>query len=440
MKIGQKIRCRQGFTVVELCGVVAVIGMLVALLLPAVQAAREHARRTSCQNNLLNIALAIRHYQSVNAYYPVQLHGTDGSEVPGADNDGRLSFLVGVLPYLSQMPLVNYLDQAQESQSVSSSDWRFSQGVNNSAEDSAEDSAEGVRKWPRNGPEPFTSGYLVWQTEVPTYRCPSDPGSTWHNSRERLQNGRANYAACLGDGCLASATGPYQQINGVLVFDEQLSKKTNASMRGAFVPRVRTRDSNIADGLSYTLLLGEISTSLGRQGIRTTPGVAAEAEQLLNDPGLAITINQERQVAGEESMFAQSWGGGSWERVDDPRLNLQSGLNGSQERGLNWVDGMPLYTGFNTILPPNREIVLSEARDDCWGVLPPSSYHPGGVAVAMVDGSVRFISDEIDAGNDHEPTVYPDSPNPPGSLSPFGVWGSMGTRASSELMSFEKVP
>ncbi|HBV66666.1 MAG TPA: general secretion pathway protein GspG, partial [Rhodopirellula sp.] len=118
----------------------------------------------------------------------------------------------------------------------------------------------------------------------------------------------------------------------------------------------------------------------------------------------------------------------------------QTGLNGSQERGLNWVDGMPLYTGFNTILPPNRELVLSEARDDCWGVLPPSSYHQGGVNVAMVDGAVRFISDEIDAGSAHEPSVYLGSPNPPGSWSPFGVWGAMGTRSSSELTSFEKVP
>ncbi|MDB4750037.1 DUF1559 domain-containing protein, partial [Rubripirellula sp.] len=119
---------------------------------------------------------------------------------------------------------------------------------------------------------------------------------------------------------------------------------------------------------------------------------------------------------------------------------VQSGLNGSQERGLNWVDGMPLYTGFNTILPPNRELVLSEARDDCWGVLPPSSYHQGGVSVAMVDGAVRFISDEIDSGNDHQPTVYLNSSTPPGSRSPFGVWGAMGTRANSELASFQKVP
>jgi type II secretory pathway pseudopilin PulG len=438
MLMGQKIRRRCGFTVVELCGVVAIIGVLVALLLPAVQAARENARRTSCQNNLLNVALAIRHYQSVHGHYPVQLHGTDGSEVPGADNDGRLSFLVGLLPYISQMALVDYLDQEQQSESVFSPDWqRLPQDFDNSTEDGTEDDSEGVRRWPRNGPEPFTPGYAAWQSEVPTYRCPSDPGYGANSGfRGGAVNGRTNYAACLGDGCLTAATGPYEQIKGTLVFDEQLAKQTNAAMRGAFVPRVPTRDSDVTDGLSYTLLLGEIGTSLGDCGISTKPAVAGQAEQLLNDPGLARTVNQERQAADAESFFRTS----RWDPVDDPRLNVQSGLNGSQERGLNWVDGMPLYTGFNTILPPNRELVLSEARDDCWGVLPPSSYHQGGVSVAMVDGAVRFISDEIDSGNDHQPTVYLNSSTPPGSRSPFGVWGAMGTRANSELASFQKVP
>ena len=427
---------RRGFTVVELCGVIAVIGMLVGLLLPAVQAARENARRTSCQNNLLNVALAVRHYQSVHGHYPVQLHGTDGSEAPGADNDGRLSFLVGLLPYIDQQMLVDYLDHEQEAKRVLLSDWQDPREFNESAEDSDEDD-EGIRQWPRNGPEPFTPGYLVWQTEVPTYRCPSDPGYGRNSGfGNGVVNGRNNYAACLGDGCPTSATGPYQQIKGLFVFDEPLAKQTNAAMRGAFVPRVPTRDSDVTDGLSCTLLLGEICTSIGNYMITVKPAVAGQPDQLLNDPGLARTVNRERQAAGEESYFRNNW----WETVDDRRVKVQTGLNGSQERGLNWVDGMPLYTGFNTILPPNRELVLSEARDDCWGVLPPSSYHQGGVNVAMVDGAVRFISDEIDAGSGHEPSIYLGSPNPPGSPSPFGVWGAMGTRSSSELTSFEKVP
>ena len=440
MLVGQKNRRRCGFTVVELCGVVAIIGVLVALLLPAVQSARENARRTSCQNNLLNVALAIRHYQSVHGHYPVQLHGTDGSEVPGADNDGRLSFLVGLLPYMSQMALVEYLDQEQQSESVFSPDWqRLPQDFDNSTEDGTEDDSEGVHRWPRNGPEPFTRGYAAWQSEVPTYRCPSDPGYGANSGfRGGAINGRTNYAACLGDGLLTAATGPYEQIKGTLVFDEPLAKQTNAAMRGAFVPRVPTRDSDVSDGISYTLLLGEISTSLGDTNVSSKPAVAVEAEQLLNDPGLVATVELKRRASGEQSLLSSRLS--YWDMLDDPQITVRTGFNSTQERGLNWVDGMPLYTGFNTILPPNREIVLSAARDDCWGVLPPSSRHQGGVNVAMVDGAVRFISNEIDAGSEHQPTVYLGSSTPPGSRSPFGVWGAMGTRASSELASFKKVP
>ena len=424
-----KIRC--GFTMVELCGVVLIIGTLVALLLPAVQAARENARRTSCQNNLTHIALAVRNYQNAYGHFPVQLHGTDGSDVAGADNDGRLSFLVGLLPYISQVPMANDVDQKSESDPPAL--W------GNAAWGGGDDS-EAIRQWPRNGPEPFTDGYPPWMTEVLTFRCPSDPGWGANSSMgASLNNGRTNYAACLGDGCLTAATGPWKQVDGTFVFDDQLAKQVNAAMRGAFVPRVPTRDADIADGLSYTILLGEISTSLGDDSIRTKPAVAVNQQQLLDNPGLARTVDQRLRAAGETPLFARGWGM-SWEKVDDPQFTSEAGLNSNQERGLNWVDGMPLYTGFNTILPPNREIVLSAARDDCWGVLPPSSYHQGGVSIAMVDGSVRFISDEIDAGNDHVPSVHLDSPTPPGSHSPYGVWGAMGTRASSELDSFEKVP
>jgi prepilin-type processing-associated H-X9-DG protein len=419
-------RHRSGFTVVELCAVVALIGILVALLLPAVQAARENARRTNCQNNMMQVALAIRNYQNSYGHFPVQLHGTDGSVVPGADNDGRLSFLVGLLPFIDQIPLAEAIDQEQEYGSGPSSAWE------------SDDESQPSRLWPRNGPEPFAVGYPPWQSEVPTYRCPSDPGYGANaDFGGGAVNGRTNYAACLGDGCLTAATGPYKQIKGTLVFDELRAKQTNAAMRGAFVPRVPTRDADITDGIAYTLLLGEIGTSLGGNSICRKPGVAVEAEQLLNDPGLVRTVEQKRKASGEQPLlyYPRRWNG-----FDDPQITVDTGLDSIQERGLNWVDGMPLYTGFNTILPPNREIVLSAARDDCWGVLPPSSYHQGGANIAMVDGAVRFISDEIDAGSAHQPTVYLGSPTPPGSPSPYGVWGAMGTRSSSELANLKSGP
>ena len=425
---------------IEVCAVVALIGILVALLLPAVQAAREHARRTSCSNNLMQVAIGIRSYQAAHGHYPVQLHGTDGSVIVNEDNDRRLSYLVGVLPYINQVNLADMIRGEVKRVDppvggglgfMDSSEMLDADGD----ELQSEDEAVEVRFWPRNGPEPFADGYPAWRTEVPTYRCPSDPGSGSYSSSGR-STGRSNYAACLGDGCVAQETGPYKSVEGVFIFDEDLAKQTNAAMRGAFVPRVPTRDSDITDGISYTLLLGEVCTSLGDQSVRTRPAIAKDKEQLLADPGLARTVDYRRGETGEAPLITRGYSS-AWDTLEDPQLMINAGWKGSHERGLNWADGMPLYTGFNTVLPPNREIVLSAARDDSWGVLPPSSYHPGGVNVAMVDGSVRYISDDIDAGDGHQPTVHLGSANPPGTRSPFGVWGAMGTRASKELEGVE---
>ena len=100
---------------------------------------------------------------------------------------------------------------------------------------------------------------------------------------------------------------------------------------------------------------------------------------------------------------------------------------------------MPLFSGFNTILPPNREITLAIDRDDSDGILTASSRHRGGANVCFADGAVKFITDFVDAGDSSRPTVYPGSyPEPENTpsaavQSPYGVWGAMGTRGSSEL-------
>ncbi len=175
--------------------------------------------------------------------------------------------------------------------------------------------------------------------------------------------------------------------------------------------------------LSNTLMLGEIATDLGDQDIRTSPAAGPGAEVLRDNPAWA---RQGELIDPERPMF--------WE---SGRPSTVLGGDSSMRRGFRWADGMPLYTAFNTILPPNREITLRDDRDDCWGVLPASSRHQGGAHVCFADGAVRFISDSIDAGDDSLPTVYDGSSNPPGSQSPYGLWGALGTRASGELKAFD---
>src|SRR5262252_3050074 len=99
---------RPAFTLVELLVVIAIIGLLVALLLPAVQAAREAARRMQCANNLKQIALAAHNYHDSNGVFPP---GHLGIQYPGESWSGW-SAHARLLPFLDQSPLFNALNFA----------------------------------------------------------------------------------------------------------------------------------------------------------------------------------------------------------------------------------------------------------------------------------------------------------------------------------------
>src|SRR5438874_1669093 len=95
-----------GFTLVELLVVIAIIGVLVALLLPAVQAAREAARRTQCSNNLKQLGLAMHNYHDVAGRLPCNIN-----RVGGATNDrNQASQLVNLLPYIEQKSLYDQIN------------------------------------------------------------------------------------------------------------------------------------------------------------------------------------------------------------------------------------------------------------------------------------------------------------------------------------------
>jgi prepilin-type processing-associated H-X9-DG protein len=94
----------------------------------------------------------------------------------------------------------------------------------------------------------------------------------------------------------------------------------------------------------------------------------------------------------------------------------------------------------NTILPPNREVCARTGGNTAWdGIWTASSRHQGGVHVLMADGAVKFITDSIEAGNGTQGVVwqFPPASQPnrrAGSPSPYGLWGALGTRASSEVI------
>lgn len=402
----------RGFTIIEMLAVLLIISTLVMLLLPAVQSAREMARRSSCASGLVQLGLAVQGYHAAFDQLPTPLSGTDGSTVPAADNNRRLSIFVALLPFMGdagRTEAIAYPLDRKVSEPNAGLGWNT---LDQGGEEFTAASPTGPElPWVAGGPEPFEARYPPWVGEVPWLRCASDPGIG------NFGLGRTNYAVCLGDAVIGSATGPMKEVRGKFVRDPKLADQCDASMRGMFVPRVVMRMRDTTDGLAHTLMLAEIATDLGDLDVRTKPAAGPGGEILRDRP---------------------AWGRGSgpldpdrqpyWQSTNSKLFNTQG-----WGRGLRWADGMPLYTAFNTILPPNRETVMRGDCDDCWGILPPSSRHQGGVNVCTGDGAVKFITDSIDAGDSAQPTVYLGSPQPPGSPSPYGLWGALGTRASGEL-------
>jgi prepilin-type N-terminal cleavage/methylation domain-containing protein len=144
-------RVRQGFTLVELLVVIAIIGILVALLLPAVQAAREAARRMSCGNNLKQLALGCHNYHDTFKTFPMNYArgATSHYADPVGPTHRSTSWMVQVLPFIEQQSLYNMMDF----------NWD-------------------IRLDPRNGPTPASpnnpSNLYLARTVVPGFLCPSD--------------------------------------------------------------------------------------------------------------------------------------------------------------------------------------------------------------------------------------------------------------------------
>ena len=193
-------RGRHGFTLVELLVVIAIIGVLVALLLPAVQSAREAARRAQCGNNLKQIGVAAQHYYSVHQSFPV---GAAWGALPGQPQDywawAKWSSLVYLSQYMEQTNAYNLLDLSYP---------LYMRNTNVST--------------------PNLQGIA---TVVPLFLCPSDAGQVvspgW---------GPTNYAACSGSG---------------------MSNGTPYNTDGIFYNGSATRLSQVTDGASHTALFAE---------------------------------------------------------------------------------------------------------------------------------------------------------------------------------------
>ncbi|MDR3110069.1 MAG: DUF1559 domain-containing protein [Planctomycetaceae bacterium] len=321
---------------VELLVVIAIIGVLIALLLPAVQAAREAARRMQCTNKLKQIALGLHNYHdTLNTFPPLGIRSTS------AQSSYRRGWRTFILPFIEQNAIADMIAGGGVATSAAGNpSWASQPG--------------GVDK------VPWDTDYLPWFAYIDVYRCPSDGNAQGKIDPGTGTNNPASYRGCVGDLEWPWAGTPFTNFT-----------KT----RGVFDDIGRNM-SAITDGTSNTLLLSETLVN-SREG---------SGKSSRGNLGLKMVPDHTPQ-----SCIANL-------DTTDRKMFLPSVNASNNWFGRRWADAAVSQSGFNASLPPNApSCSWSSDTNSC--IVAPSSYHSGGVNCAKADGSISFFSDTIDTGD-----------------------------------------
>lgn len=309
---GRFTRAR-GFTLIELLVVIAIIAILIALLLPAVQQAREAARRTQCKNNLKQIGLAMHNYHDVyNTFPPGYITRFPNVVVSG--EPGLYSWGAFILPQVEQANLYTTLN---------------------------------VGNVPLQTNLATAAGLSALQTPQPNFRCPSDIGPALNNFKSTLAGAPNWYnrnATSTGTNEIPIATSNYVMVagTGFSTTPPATPGTTTTPPLGVGFSNSKINFRDITDGTSNTLLVGERAWKYG-----SVMGGAATAI------GFSASVDFQNSVAAVKGGML--------------------GALGIAYNGINW-------TATNADHQPRGF----------------SSVHVGGAQFVMCDGSVRFISENID--------------------------------------------
>jgi prepilin-type N-terminal cleavage/methylation domain-containing protein/prepilin-type processing-associated H-X9-DG protein len=333
-------RGSRGFTLIELLVVIAIIGVLIALLLPAVQSAREAARRSQCTNNLKQIGLGLHNYMSTHSSFPM---GAAAVHPIGQANKrtgwGNWSAHAMLLPFLEQAPVYNSLNNSLLNIS--------------------------------NGGEGQEANLTGCTTMINAFICPSSPpypGQWWYCNANR-RSPYTNYFASLGSSM------------------NQMAYNNNARPNGLFeVDGTSYGERDVTDGTSQTIVFGEWRSGDANDNIFSNP------------QDMVVMTSTPANVPNWNSPGANMPAGGAafnpW--VSNCAVQARTGTHRSFI-GQMWCQGLLGRTLGNTLVPPNSNfpncVIVNWGGDNdgAWGSVGMSSHHSGGANALFGDGSVRFL-------------------------------------------------
>jgi prepilin-type N-terminal cleavage/methylation domain-containing protein/prepilin-type processing-associated H-X9-DG protein len=338
---------RRGFTLIELLVVIAIIGVLIALLLPAVQAAREAARRAQCVNNLKQIGIALHNYHQTNDCFPMGVSLNMYSLPPYWRAKNSWSHFGMLLPFMEQQPVYN----------AANFNWGVEEGSPGSS-------------------IPIDVNGTAADTQIKTLLCPSDPlsgngGSTsFYNNNDR---DTSSYYGCVG------TTTNLAVNNGV---DTGTVQAFQMPSTGIYTFQLVYGIRDVTDGTSNTIAYSE--------GV-VNPSTASPGKWYIgvNNVGMNAAARQPDAWNNPPAILAAI-------ALCDQRWS--SGSSFDTQKGRDWAHGCMTQTLFNTILPPNARKWTHCSNTGSTTMAPFSnanSFHPGGVNCMMADGSVKFIKNSV---------------------------------------------
>ena len=372
----------QGFTLIELLVVIAIIGILIALLLPAVQAAREAARRMTCSNHLKQIALAIHNYADAHQVLPtfaVNARRT-GTHAEGASAPEAACCFGGKATSVHSR-LLPFMEQTSTYQKIPAREWVYL--------------ACGAPNARLNGVV-FNGGSMAEAAKIPIsmFRCPSDGGPNVMSSIATLAapprtvivggnqeatidpgepsaTATTNYVACTG-----SATGTYYDLNH--------------PTDGTFSYERWFGFEKMTKGTSNIIVFSETIIGDGSNGYDDPANPAPDPMQPWTRCGHVNTGQPGTNVwplqPGLTTMEPNP---------DIPALLVSNTTAWVGWRGSIWLSGRPYATAFSTYSPPNPPYADWGAHN-AYGFHAARSFHTGVVNTAKGDGSVQFVSNTID--------------------------------------------